>query len=421
MPPLDDKDDRVVVTGIGIIASVGNGREDVWRAIRAGESGARTLTGLQGIPDHLLIGAPVEIEPLVQGGLKVAALCQHAAAEAIDDSGVNLAEVDLDRFGCAISAHMGDLDGLVELLGRHDLILSDKVPWHLQWLPNTACIDVATRYGLKGPRLCHSTACASGLIDILAAVRAIQDSQCDLALAGSGEAIHPLFAAGFYQMGVLASHDDPRRACRPFDADRRGFVMGEGAAMFVVERLSHALRRGARIYAEILSGKVFADAHHVTGLDADSESLAHLISATLRRAQLVPADVAYINAHGTATLQNDIMEVRGIRRALGRAANRVCISSTKSMLGHLVNAAGSVELAITVLALRDGFVPPTLNLTDPDPECDLDCIPLVGRPYPFEHALKLSVAFGGTLAAVALRRWNDARTGFDYPDLRRVA
>ena len=284
-----------------------------------------------------------------------------------------------------------------------------------QWLPNTACSVVANQHGLYGPRLCHSTACASGVVDFLSAVRAIRDEQCDIALAGSGEAIHPLFAAGFQQMRVLANHDDPKRACRPFDSTRDGFVMGEGAAMFVLERLSHALERKARIYAEVVAGKTLADAHHVTGVDLGSDTLAYLISITLDAGQLAPSNIGYINAHGTGTQQNDVAESRAIRTAMGGAADQLCVSATKSMLGHLVNAAGSVELAITTLAMRDGFVPPTLNLTAPDPQCDLDCIPLVGRANRFVCALKLSVAFGGHLAAVALRRWDDDESGFAYP------
>jgi 3-oxoacyl-(acyl-carrier-protein) synthase len=252
------------------------------------------------------------------------------------------------------------------------------------------------------------------------AVRSIQDNQCDLALAGSSEAIHPLFAAGFHNMRVLADHADPSQACRPFDVHRSGFVMGEGAAMFVIERLSHAHRRGAPIYAEILGGRLLTDAHHVTSLNEGSENLTELIRGTLRVAGVAPRDIAYVNAHGTGTRQNDVIETRGIRAAFGRAAGDVCVSATKSMLGHLVNASGSVELAITTLALRDGFAPPTLNLTDPDPECDLDCIPLVGRVRPLEHALKLSIAFGGHLAAVVLRRWPGAEARSAVP-LRRQA
>jgi 3-oxoacyl-(acyl-carrier-protein) synthase len=318
---------------------------------------------------------------------------------------------------------MGDTDYVVEKLGRaHELIPPGKRPWWTQWFPSTACATIASDYDLRGPRLSNSTACASGTIAILKAVRAIRDGQCDLALAGSSEAIHPLFAAGFHNMRVLADHDDPTQACRPFDANRSGFVMGEGAAMFVLERLSHARRRGATIYAEILGGRILTDARHVTSLDEESDAaLSELIRGTLRQAGVTPRDIAYVNAHGTGTKQNDVIETRGIRAAFGRAADNVCVSSTKSMLGHLVNASGSVELAITALALRDGFAPPTLNLTDPDPECDLDCIPLIGRARPLEHALKLSIAFGGHLAAIILRRWTGAEARQPQPLLRRAA
>lgn len=191
--------------------------------------------------------------------------------------------------------------------------------------------------------------------------------------------------------------------------------------MLVVERLSHALDRGAKIYAEITSFRALAEAHHVTGLSEDSEAISYLISATLDRGGLKPSDIGYINAHGTATQQNDLLEMRGIRRAFGSAADDVCVSSIKSMLGHMINAAGGVELAITVLAMRDGFAPPTINLTDPDPELTFDCLPQVGRKNRFQHALKLCAAFGGHLVAIALSRWNDEVTGFAYPKEIKVA
>jgi 3-oxoacyl-(acyl-carrier-protein) synthase len=419
---LTSPQDRVVITGIGLTTSTGCGRERAWSAIQAGRCNMRRLSGLAGIPDGMLLGAPVDIEGEFPGQLKNIPLCQQTAAEAIADSCIHWPEIDRERFGCSIGGHMGDTDFVVEQLGRtRELIPSGKHPWWTQWLPSTSCVAVARDYGLGGPRLCNSTACASGTIAILKAVRAIQDNQCDLALAGSSEAIHPLFAAGFHNMGVLADHADPAQACRPFDVNRRGFVMGEGAAMFVLERLSHARRRGAPIYAEILSGRLLTDAHHVTSLNEGSENLTELIRGTLQKAGIAPRDIAYVNAHGTGTRQNDVIETRGIRAAFGRAAGDVCVSATKSMLGHLVSASGSVELAITTLALRDGFAPPTLNLTEPDPECDLDCIPLVGRIRPLEHALKLSIAFGGHLAAVVLRRWPGAEARIARPILRQAA
>jgi 3-oxoacyl-(acyl-carrier-protein) synthase len=412
--------DSVVITGIGLTASAGDDRESVWRAVREGRTAIRRLSGLPGIPDGLMIGAPVEIVPQRAGELKVLSLCERVAAEAFDDAQLERESLPTDRIGCAISAHMGDARWSVEQAGMTHLYPASSVPWWEQWLPNTACSRIANRYRLDGPRLCHSTACASGLIEVLGAVRAIEDGQCDVMLAGSAEAFDSLFAAGFQQMRVLASHEDPRQACRPFDLDRQGFVMGEGAAMFVLERQSHALARGAKIYAEVVSGKLLANAHHVTDLEVESESLAYLISSTLRAGGLAPADVGYINAHGTGTQQNDVAETRAIRRSMGRAADQLCVSATKSILGHLINAAGSVELAITALAMRDGFVPPTLNLTRPDPQCDLDCVPLVGRAKPVGCALKLSVAFGGALAAVALRRHDSASTA-SQPIRRRAA
>ena len=401
-----ENDDRVVITGIGMITSIGGSRESVWQAMQRGECGVQRLANVPSIPDGLMLGATVAIERDFPGQLKNIPLCRQTAAEALADARVFWGGIDRDRFGCSIGAHMGDTDYVVEKRGLQDqLIPAGKGPWWQQLLPNTACSMVANDYDLRGPRLSNSTACASGTIAILKAVRSIRDGQCDIALAGSSEAIHPLFAAGFYNMGVLADHADPAQACRPFDVNRSGFVMGEGAGMFVLERLEHAQARGVPIYAEVLGGRILNDARHVTSLDANSDALHELIRVTLRSSNLVPRDVAYVNAHGTGTKQNDLLESRGIRTAFGSAANSVCVSANKAMLGHLVNASGSVELAITALALRDGFAPPTLNLTDPDPECDLDCIPLFGREQALEHALKLSIAFGGHLAAIALRRW----------------
>jgi len=292
VPRTDSPEDRVVITGIGVVTSTGHGREAVWRAIQTGTSGVRRLTGIPGIPDGMLLGATVDLDGDFPGQLKNVPLCRATAAEALDDSGIRLAAIDRDRFGCSIGAHMGDSSYVVERLGRQDLIPAGKRPWHEQFFPNTSCAIIGQHYDLRGPRLSNSTACASGTIAILKAIRAVRDGQADVMLAGSSEAIHPLFAAGFHSMRVLADHPDPPQACRPFDANRTGFVMGEGAAMLVFERLSHAVRRGATIYAEVLGGRMLADGYHVTSLDADSDTLVELISATLRMGRLVPRDVA---------------------------------------------------------------------------------------------------------------------------------
>jgi 3-oxoacyl-(acyl-carrier-protein) synthase len=298
-----------------------------------------------------------------------------------------------------------------------------SAPWWENLYLATPPARVADELGLCGPRLCNSTACATGTIATVNAVRAIRDGQCDAVVVGGAQTIHPILAAGFYNMRVLAQHDEPTHACRPFDANRSGFVMGEGSAALVLERLNAARARGAWIYSELLDGTLLSDATHVTDLSTDSTTLVELLNKTLKRSRLAPADVGYINAHGTGTKQNDAMETRGIRTAFGVAANDLCISTVKANIGHLINAAGVVELATTVLALRDGFAPPTVNLTDQDPECDLDCIPLVGRRRPFEHALKISIAFGGHLAAISLRRWSgaNARSEPAPADARRLA
>jgi 3-oxoacyl-(acyl-carrier-protein) synthase len=414
-------EDPIVITGVGLVASNGLDRESVWRAVRMGESRVRRLTGLRGFPDGQILGATVDLPAEVPSRLKVFPMAEMAADEAIRDARLDLAQIDRDRFACSISSHMGDDSWFEEQAGLKTPDDPARTPWFHQWLPNTTCYQIANRFGAMGPRLSYSTACASSLISFTAAVRALRDGQCDIAITGGADAIDPLFVAGFHKMRVLAEHDDPNQACRPFDRNRCGFVIGEGAAMMVLERLSHARRRAARIYAQVQACRMLADAHHVTGLNADSEALSYLISSTLRSSNLRPRDVGYVNAHGTGTQQNDLAEMRGIREAFGTAADQVCVSSTKSILGHMINAAGGTELAITVLAMRDGFAPPTMNLTDPDPELSFDCVPLIGRRNRFQNALKLSVAFGGHLVAVALSRWNEAASGFSYPAEARVA
>ena len=345
-------------------------------------------------------------------------MARLAAEEALFDAGIDFANVDADRFGCAVSGHVGDISWW-DPSGESTSRFGDRHFNAGQWLPNSACWDLANRFGLNGPRHSHSTACASGLIDVLTAARSIQEGKCDLALTGSSEAIDRVFAAGFAKMRVLAAGDNPHASCMPFDVRRKGFVMGEGAGMFVVERLEHALARGAKIYAEILAGKMLADAHHVTSLSDATEGIVRLTEDVLVKADLCKTDIGYINAHGTGTAQNDLLESTGIRSAFGSHAGQLCVSSLKSILGHLVNASGTVELALSVLGMRDGIAPPTVSLEQQDPACDLDFVPLAPRSNRFQCAMKLSLAFGGHLVAAVVRRWNDAQSGFAYPDDQR--
>jgi 3-oxoacyl-(acyl-carrier-protein) synthase len=406
----------IVITGIGLVTALGNERESSWNALRAGRVGFQRTSEIPELRGEEICVARVDLPSPVSGRLKAFTLCERAADEAVADAALDWEQIDRTQFGCSINGIMGDCH-FKRLESGQAVEDAQRYPWWEQMLPNTMCAIVANRFGLEGPRLSHSTACASSLISFLAAVRAIRDGQCDIALAGGGDAIDSLFVAGFKQMKAMSDEVDPQTACRPFDRNRRGFVMGEGAGVFVVERLGHALRRGAKIYGEVRAGRMLAEAHHVTGLDAQSESLTQLIAFTLDSAGLEPHEIGYINAHGTGTHQNDLVEMRSIRNVFGSCLEKVCVSATKSMLGHTINGAGAVELAVTALAMRDGFAPPTMNHTDPDPECVFDCLPQSGRLNRFQHALKLSIAFGGHLVAVALSRWNDPQHGFDYPDL----
>jgi 3-oxoacyl-(acyl-carrier-protein) synthase len=400
-------DDRIVITGVGLVTAVGSDRESSWQGVKQGLNGVRRLCDVPGLPDGLLLAATVEGSPFDARGDRNYPLALAAAREAVDDAQLDLDNLDRTRLGTSYGTCGGPTPWMAEEIRRRRRMTLPIAWWENMYLASPAA-RVADELELLGPRMCNSTACATGTIATLNAYKAIRDGQCDKALAYCAQTIHPILAAGFYNMRVLAKADDPAAACRPFDAERSGFVMGEGAAALMLERLSDARARRAPIYAEVLGGALVSDATHVTDLSIDSTPLTHLLHTMLRRTRLSPRDVAYINAHGTGTKQNDAMETRGIRAAFGPAADELCLSTIKGNLGHLVNAAGVVELAITTLALRDGFAPPTVNLTNPDPECDLDCVPLVGRRRKFEHAVKISIAFGGHLAAIALRRWSGA-------------
>lgn len=407
------KHDPVVVTGIGLVTSLGNTREETWAAMQRGERRMRFLDAGRGLPGETFIGAEVDI-PRRPGRLKMFPMCEAATSEAIADAKIDWDAIDRERFGCSMNAHVGDTRWIDEQVG---LDVDPTVPWFTQWLPNSTSGHIGSLYELGGPRLSHSTACASSLISILTAARSIRDGQCDIAVAGGGDAIDPLFAAGFRRMRVLATADDPNEACRPYDVNRNGFVMGEGASVLVLERLSHALKRpNAKIYAELSASCMVSEAHHVTGLDDESEALIYAIKSALFRAGIPASEVGYVNAHGTGTQQNDLAEMRALAQVFGDNVSNLYVSSAKSMLGHMVNAAGGAELAVTLLAMRDGFAPPTMNVTEPDSACEFDCLPLSGKARKFQHALKLSLAFGGHTLAVALRRWNCDQRGFAYPD-----
>lgn len=389
----------VLITGIGLVTPLGADRESSWQAIRAGQNGLRSVRLRDG---GMVVGGPVPIKREDHPNW-IHRLAQRAAGEAVQDAGLDLERLDRDRAGCVVGSSGCPSEPVISRIRANN---SESGSYWEAAFPNIAASVVAARFGLYGPLLSPAAACATGLISVLRAADCIQDGSCDVMVAGCADASLDRFnVSGFRRMRVLAdgSKCPPEQAARPFDRRRSGFAIGEGASMFVLERLSHALYRRARIYAVLAGGHMGADAYHVTHLNPDPSHLAWHISRTLHRAGVSPAEVDYINAHGTGTLQNDLAEARAIHQAFGPVAGKVRLSAVKAMIGHLLTAAGGVELAITALAVRDGFIPPTINLTEPDPEIGLDCTPLSGIAYPIRTALKLSIAFGGHFGAAVLR------------------
>lgn len=395
-------EDPVVITGIGIGASLGADRETVWQGVQQGKSGMRLTTEDDPVNTLRIPCAMVDWLDRDPEVLKSIQLTHHVAQEALDDAAIDWDGIDRDRFACSISAQFGDIDYLYEPKETRDT--APEREWWNQFLPCSVTHEVGNRYGLYGPRLCHTTACASGIVSTMAAARTIQGNQADIALCGASDAIAEMVIAAFHRMGVLSTGPTPEDACRPFDKTRSGFVMGEGSAMMVLEKRSHAIKRGATIYAEFAASKALCQAHHVTGLDSEAATLTELIRRLVSRAGWTKQGPQYINAHGTGTEQNDKTELTAIRESLGRQADDVVLSSNKAVLGHLINAAGSIELALTALSLRDGFAPPTMHLKAPEAIGAIDCLPEYGCQLELDRALKLSLAFGGHLVGMALQR-----------------
>lgn len=402
---------RVVVTGIGLVSPFASNAERTWQAILSGQRSVRrwnadnlgfaeqSAARWLGAPAVNVLGTDTHcFEPVI-------AMAVHAATQAAEDSNVSLSP-DAHRVGCVIGASKVGLRSFGHAMHalRSDAILDATFDELV--MPDGALRAVAQKFNVLGPTLCPVAACATGLICILRGADLIRSSECDVVFAGSSDAsLVPIVLGSFQRLGVLArTNDVPASACRPFDANRSGFVIGEGAAVFVLESLDAAIARQAKIYAELVVGGLACDPSGITQLDANGESLTWLIGDVLRRSGLSPSEVDYINLHGTATRANDLAESRAIRAAFGAAADRVLCSSQKGAIGHLLGAAGSVETAMTLLAMRDGIAPPTVNLATPDPACGLDYVANESRPAAIQHALKLSLGFGGHLAAALFRR-----------------
>jgi 3-oxoacyl-[acyl-carrier-protein] synthase II len=408
---------RVVVTGLGAITPIGNTTDEFWEALRRGKSGIGPITKFDstGYPTRIA-GEVRGFDPLKFVDKKEARrldpFVQYAIASsvmAVEDSGLDLSKVDGTRFGVLVGSGIG---GISTLLETHKVLLNkgpDRVsPFFIPMLIiNMASGLISMRFGAKGPNSAIVTACATGNHAIGDAARIVQHGDADVMIAGGAEAIIvDLTFAGFCAMKAMSTrNDEPERASRPFDADRDGFVCGEGAGLMVLESLAHARARGARIYAEVIGYGMTGDAHHMTAPDPEGDGAARAMTAALRDAAIDPSAVQYINAHGTSTPYNDRFETIAIKRVFGEHARRLAVSSTKSMTGHLLGAAGGIEAIATALALRDGVLPPTINYDKPDPDCDLDYVPNQARKQAIDVAMSNAFGFGGTNATLLFRRY----------------
>jgi 3-oxoacyl-[acyl-carrier-protein] synthase II len=407
---------RVVVTGLGAVTPVGVGAKVYWEAITAGQSGVGPLTLVDPEPVPSKVAAEcLEFDPTASLGPKEARRLDRStqfalatALEAWEDSGLEGA-VDRDETGVVFATGIGGIRSLL----ASDAVMREKGPNRVspftvpQLMPNAAAGQIAMKLGLRGPNFCTTTACAASNHALGLAFQAIRHGEATAMIAGGSESAFVQVALiAFGQMTALATkfNDRPTEASRPFDALRNGFVMGEGAGALILEEREHALARGAPVHAEVVGFGQSADAFHVTAPSEDGGGAALAMGRALRSAGLAPEDVGYVNAHGTSTPAGDVSETKAIRLAFGDHADRLPVSSTKSMIGHLFGAAGAVEGIATVLAVRDGVVPPTINQTDPDPACDLDYIPNQARKVEVDVAMSNGFGFGGHNAVVVFRR-----------------
>ena len=406
---------RVVVTGLGVITPVGNDVPAMWKALLAARSGIAGITSFDASQfESRFAGEVKEFDPArylnpkeIKRTERFVQFAIAASRQAIADAGVQVEREDPFRCGVVIGSGMGSMHLIEE---QHSVLLS-KGPKKLSpfMIPMLICNmapgHVAMDLGFKGPNFCTTTACASGAHGIGEAFRIIQRGGADVMLGGGTEGcVSPMAVGGFCALMALSRrNDDPQRASRPFDKERDGFVIGEGSGVLLLEELDHAKKRGARIYAEMAGYGLTADAFHMTAPDPEGAGAAKAMAFALEDARLRPDQVTYINAHGTSTELNDKIETLAIKKTFGEAARRVAVSSTKSMTGHLIGAAGGVEAAISVLAITHGVMPPTINYEHPDPECDLDYVPNTARKAPVDVALSNSLGFGGHNATLIFK------------------
>ncbi len=409
---------RVVITGMGSVSPVGNDVASAWSALLKGASGIARVEGFSVEGERVQIAGQLKgfdprsvlerkevrrLDPFVRYAVA-------AAQEAVDAAGLDMAREDAERVGVLVGSGIGGLHALEENCKVLQERGSGRVsPFFVpQLTANMASGYVSMRFGARGPNSCVVTACATGSHSIGEAYRLLQRGDADVMLAGGAEAtVTPLGLAGFAAMRALSTRNDaPSRASRPFDAGRDGFVVAEGAGVLVLESLEHALARGAPIHAELVGYGMSGDAHHMTAPPEDGLGAQIAMRRALQDARLEPGSVDYINAHGTSTPLNDSVETRAIRQVFAEQAERLMVSSTKSMTGHALGAAGGLEAIFTALCVREGQVPPTINYEEPDPECDLDYVPNEAREADVKVALSNSFGFGGTNAVLAIARYD---------------
>ena len=411
---------RVVVTGIGLVSALGIGTSETWAALLAGQSGVTRITKFDISGYATQIAAEVKgFDPLAfmekKDVKKMDLFIQYAIAAAqfaMDDSKLEITADNAPNIGVFIGSGIG---GFITIEREHESLLNGgprKVsPFFIpSAIINLAAGQVSIRFGAKGPNSATCTACSASAHAIGDAYEIIKRCDADAMIAGGSEAaICAMSVAGFGQLRALSTrNDDPPRACRPFDKNRDGFIIGEGAGVIVLEELEHAKRRGAPIYAEIVGYGMSSDAYHMTAPSEDGDGARRAMAMAIRKANIAPDDVDYINAHGTSTPYNDRIETLAIHNCFGDHAGKLAISSTKSMTGHLLGGAGGLEAGITALAVHQQVVPPTINLDDPDPDCDLDYVPHQKRKMPIRYALSNSFGFGGTNATLLFKKYEPA-------------
>jgi 3-oxoacyl-[acyl-carrier-protein] synthase II len=409
---------RVVITGIGVVTPVGNTVEEFWKNLVAGNSGIRNITAFDTTEYTTHFGGEAQAfdpKPFfsdfkdARRADRFTQLAMGAAKMSVADSGLEPDKLDVTRVGVMVGSGIG---GLMTLEDNHELLLkkhpSRVSPFTIpMMISNIASGMISMEYGFLGPNMCIVTACATSNHCIGEAWRIIKFGDADVIVAGGAEAsISPMGLSGFGNMRALSTRNDaPEKASRPFDKDRDGFVMGEGAGVVILEEYEHAKKRGAHIYCELAGYGLSADAYHLSSPLPDGSGAARCMQMALKHAKLNPEQISYVNAHATSTPVGDVCETQAIKKTFGAyATNGLLVSATKSMTGHLLGAAGGVELAASILAIRDQIIPPTINVENQDPECDLDVVPNVAREAKVTAALSNSFGFGGHNAAVLVTK-----------------